>query len=76
MVILYLVVMVAATTKYSVNSLFRQPRMLFFQATKIAQNSLMAAHPSWINALIQCSISGENRPRHVRFSCRRNIEDH
>jgi len=50
--------------------------MSFFQAAKIAQNSLMAAHPSWINALIQCSISDENRPRHVRFSCRRNIEVH
>jgi len=50
--------------------------MSLFQAAKIAQNILMAAHPSWINALIQCSISDENRPRHVRFSCRRNIEVH
>ncbi|TCU14967.1 hypothetical protein EV130_12314 [Rhizobium azibense] len=45
---LYLVVMVAANTKYSINSLLSPAPDVTFLEVKIAQKSPHGSHPSWM----------------------------
>jgi hypothetical protein len=71
---LYLVVMMAASTKYSINSLFSPAPDVVFWSQKIARKSRRGYTRDGYNTLILRSFFEENRPRYFRSSCRRNIE--